>query len=203
MKLKTLIALGITGLMFACAPATKLEKSWADPSFNINTSKPFAKVLVVAPLKDANSQRIAEDKIVAELKKGGNALSAVPSYTILQASETDQKQTEEKLVAEGFDAIILMHLQDVEKSTSYVQGSSYGGYGRYGWYGYNSYTPGYYVEDKTFTVETNFYGLPGAKLLWSGTTSSLNPTSFEKTMDQIIYSIKADLQKKGLIKKTK
>jgi hypothetical protein len=202
MKIKTLLALGLTGLMFACAPSTKLEKSWADPSFNMNTSKPFTKILVVAPLKDENSQRLAEDKIVAELKKGGSAVNAVPSYSLPRAANADQKQTEEKLIADGFDGIVLMHLTDVEKSTSYVQGSSYGGYGRYGWYGYG-YTPGYYVEDKTFLVETNFYQLPGAKLLWSGTTSSLNPTKFDKTMDQIIYSIKADLQKKGLIKKGK
>jgi hypothetical protein len=198
MKIKTLLALGLIGLMFACSPTTKLEKSWADPSFNMNTSKPFTKVLVVAPLKDANSQRIAEDKIVAELKKGNSVVTAVQSYTLLKTTDTDQKETESKLTAEGFDGIILMHLKDVEKSTSYVQGSSYGG-----WYGYRNYSPGYYTEDKTFTVETNFYGLPGAKLLWSGTTSSLNPTSFDKTMDQIIYSIKADLQKKGLLKKGK
>ena len=198
MKIKTLLSLGLIGLMFACSPTTKLEKSWADPSFNMNTSKPFTKVLVVAPLKDANSQRIAEDKIVAELKKGGSVVSAVQSYTILNASDTDQKQIEEKLTSAGFDGIILMHLKEVEKTTSYVQGSSYGG-----WYGYRNYSPGYYTEDKNFLAETNFYSLPGSKLLWSGTTSSLNPTSFDKTMDQIIYSIKSDLQKKGLIKKTK
>jgi hypothetical protein len=198
MKIRTLLALGLTGLMFACAPATKLEKSWADPSFNMNTSKPFTKVLVVAPLKDANSQRIAEDKIVAELKKGSSVIEAVQSYTILKPSDTDEKQTEAKLVADGFDGVILMRLTNVEKVTSYVQGSSYGG-----WYGYRNYSPGYYTEDKTFLVENNFYAIPGAKLLWSGTTSSMNPTSLDKTMDQIIYSIKYDLQKKGLIKKGK
>jgi len=202
MKIRALLAFSIAGLMFACAPATKLEKSWADPSFNMTTSKPFNKVLVVAPLKDENSQRIAEDKIVAELKKGGNVIDAVQSYTIPREANSDQKATEEKLIAKGFDGIILMRLTDIENSTSYVQGSSYGGYGRYGWYGYG-YTPGYYVEDKTFFVETNFYQLPGAKLLWSGTTSSLNPSKFESTMDQVIYSIKTDLQKKGLIKKGK
>lgn len=198
MKIKTLLVLGLTGLMFACAPTTKLEKSWADPSFNLNTSKPFTKVLVVAPLKDVNSQRIAEDKIVAELMKGGNVVAAVQSYTLLKPTDSDQQQTEQKLIAEGFDGIVLMHLTDVEKSTSYVQGSSYGG-----WYGYRNYSPGYYTEDKTFLVETNFYALPGAKMLWSGTTSSLNPTSFDKTMDQVIYSIKTDLQKKGILKKSK
>jgi len=50
-------------------------------------------------------------------------------------------------------------------------------------------------------VETNFYSLKENKLLWSGTTSTLNPTSLEKGMDQIISAIKFDLQKKGFLKK--
>jgi hypothetical protein len=55
--------------------------------------------------------------------------------------------------------------------------------------------------DKTFQVETNFYSLPEKKLLWSGITSSLNPSSLEKTLDQIIYTIKFELEKKGYFKK--
>ena len=60
---------------------------------------------------------------------------------------------------------------------------------------------GYYSQDKTFMVETNFYSIGDGKLLWSGTTSSLNPTTLEKTMDQIISANKYELQKKGFLKK--
>jgi hypothetical protein len=192
MKFKTLITVSIIGLMVACVPSTKLEKSWADPSFNAATMKPFTKVLVIAPGKDAVSQRVAEDKIVAQLKPG----VGVASYSYVKPSDTDQKLMEEKLKKDGFDGVILMRLKEVEKTTSYTPGTMYGG-----WYGYRNYTPGYYSQDQTFQVETNFYSLPDAKLMWSGTTSTLNPTSLERTMDQIIGAIKYELQKKGFLKK--
>jgi len=191
MKIKFLIPLSLIGLMIACGPSTKLEKSWIDPSFNA-TTKPFTKVLVVAPLKDAASQRIAEDKIVKQLKAG----VGVPSYSYLKPTDTDQKLVDQELLKDGFDGVIVMHLKDVEKSVSYNPGTYYGG-----WYGYRSYSPGYYTEDKTFMVETNFYSIKEGKLLWSGTTSSLNPASFEGTMDDIIRTIKYELQKKGILKK--
>jgi len=180
----------LTGLLFACA-STKLEKSWADPSFSLNPN-PYKKVLVVAPLKDEASQRIAEDKIVKQLKKS----VGVQSYTYLKSTDTDPKVLNEKLLKDGFDGIILMHLTDVEKSVSYNQGTSYGG-----WYGYRNYTPGYYTENKTFLVETNMYSVKDDKLMWSGTTSSLNPSSFNKSLDEIIAAIKTELQKKGILEK--
>ena len=178
------------GLLFACA-STKLEKSWADPSFSLKPS-PYKKILVVAPLKDAASQRTAEDKIVKQIKAG----TGVQSYSYLKPTDTDEKLLQEQLIKDGFDGVIVMHLTDVEKSVSYNQGSSYGG-----WYGYRYYTPGYYTEDKTFLVETNMYSVKDNKLMWSGTTSSLNPTSFNQSMDEIIYAIRSELQKKGILEK--
>jgi hypothetical protein len=199
MKIKSLLPLGLIGLMFACSPSTKLEKSWADPSFNAATTQPFKKVLIFAPLKDAASQRTAEDKIAAQLKEKG---AAVPSYTYLQPADTNQNLLDQKLLKDGFDGVISMQLTDVEKSTSYVQGTSYGGYHGYrGYYGYGSYSPGYYTEDKKYLVETNLYSLRDNKLLWSGTTSSINPSKFDKTVDEIIYTVKYELQKKGFILK--
>jgi hypothetical protein len=191
MKLNAILTLSLTGLMFACGPSTKLEKSWADPSFSLKPN-PYKKVLIVAPLKDESSQRIAEDKIVKQLKTG----TGIQSYTYLKPTDTDPKILNEKLLKDGFDGIIVMHLTDVEKSVSYNPGTSYGG-----WYGYRSYTPGYYTEDKTFMVETNMYSVKDDKLLWSGTTSTLNPTSLDKSMDEIIYAIKTELQKKGILEK--
>jgi len=191
MKLNALLTFSLIGLIFACGPTTKLEKSWADPSFSLKPS-PYKKVLVVAPLKDAASQRIAEDKIVKQIKAG----TGVQSYSYLKPTDTDEKLLQAQLIKDGFDGIIVMHLTDVEKSVSYNPGTSYGG-----WYGYRTYTPGYYTEDKTFLVETNMYSVKDDKLMWSGTTSSLNPTSFDKSMDEIIYAIKTELQKKGILEK--
>lgn len=192
MKIRILITLCLIAIMFACSPTTKLEKSWSDPSFNATTMAPFTKVLIVAPLKDASSQRIAEDKIAKELRQG----VAVQSYTYLKPNDSDQNLVNERLINDGFDGVILMRLKDVQQSVSYTPGTSYGG-----WYGYRSYSPGYYTENKSFLVETNFYSIKEDKLLWSGTTSTLNPTSFDQTLDQIILTIKYELQKKGFLKK--
>ena len=67
-------------------------------------------------------------------------------------------------------------------------------------YGYYGGSPGYYQEDKTYYVETNIYSLKSNKLLWSGTTSSLNPSKLDQTIDDIINTLRAQMQKQGLIK---
>ena len=203
-KMKTIIIMSLLAVMFGCGPATKLTNSWADPSFNANM-EPFTKILIIAPLRDQNSQRIAEDKIAAQLKKG---VVGVPSYSYLQPADTAIATVESKLIKDGIDGIILMRLTTIEKSVTYNPGTSYGYYG--GYYGYRGYgyggyygagySPGYYSEDKTFVVETNFYRISDRKLLWSGTTSTLNPTSLDNSLDQIIYTIKYELRKKGILK---
>jgi hypothetical protein len=215
MKITSLLSLGLISLMLASCSSTKLSKSWADPSFNAATTKPFKKVLVIAPIKDANTQRISEDKIVSQLRQG----VGVQSYLYLQPSDTVKAALESKLKKDGFDGIILMNLKEIEKSTSYTPGTSYGGYyggwGGYHGYGYGGYgsggygpgyygggyTEGHYNEDKTYLVETNLYSISESKLLWAGTTASLNPSSLDKTLDQIIAAIKNELQKKGYIVK--
>jgi hypothetical protein len=188
---KALVLLSFTSIMVACGPTTKLEKSWTDPSLKTESDIPFKKILVVAATKDESSNRITEDKIVAAIKNA----QAVASYTYLKPGDTDQKAVEEKLKADGFDGLIVMRLKNVEKSTNYVPGSSYGG-----WYGYRYGSPGYVTTDENFIVETNIYSLKEAKLLWSGTTSTLNPTKMDKTIDDIISTIKYEMKKQKLIK---
>lgn len=142
-------------------------------------------------LKDESTRRIAEDKMVAAFKN----VTAVPSYSYLQPGDTIRSDVEDRLKKDGFDGEVIMRLADVDKSVSYVPGTGYGG-----WYGYRYSSPGYYQEDKTFYVETSFYSLPDNKLLWSGTTSSLNPNKLDRTVDDIISTLKGQLQKQKLIK---
>ncbi|HEV8508438.1 MAG TPA: hypothetical protein VGQ53_23745 [Chitinophagaceae bacterium] len=178
-------------LLIACGPSTKIEKTWTDPSFTPSSVQSFKKILVMGLLKDESTRRIAEDKMVATFKN----VTAVQSYSYLQPTDTIRSEVEDKLKKDGFDGVVIMRLADVDKSVSYVPGTGYGG-----WYGYRYSSPGYYQEDKTFYVETNFYSLPETKLLWSGTTSSLNPNKLDRTVDDVINTLKAQLQKQKLIK---
>ena len=178
-------------LLAGCGPSTKIEKTWTDPSFTTATVPSYKKILVMGLLKDESTRRIAEDKMVAAFKN----VTAVQSYSYLQPADTIRSEVEDKLKKDGFDGVVIMRLADVDKSVSYVPGTGYGG-----WYGYRYSSPGYYQEDKTFYVETNFYSLPETKLLWSGTTSSLNPNKLDRTVDDIINTLKGQLQKQKLIK---
>ena len=178
-------------LLAGCGPSTKIEKTWTDPSFTPATVQSYKKILVMGLLKDESTRRIAEDKMVAAFKN----VTAVQSYSYLQPADTIRGEVEDKLKKDGFDAVVIMRLADVDKSVSYVPGTGYGG-----WYGYRYSSPGYYQEDKTFYVETNFYSLPDTKLLWSGTTSSVNPNKLDRTIDDVINTLKGQLQKQKLIK---
>ena len=207
MKIKLFLAALTIGLFTACGSSTQIVKSWTDPSLNAATVQTYNKVLVIAQLKDDSSRRIAEDKMVASSPRG----NFVASYSYLKPSQQDQNLVIADLLKDGIEAIILMRLTDIEKSTDYVQGTTYyggwgRGYGYYGGYGYgyggNMYgTPGYYEENKTYYVETNIYDVKTNKLLWSGTTSTLNPSKANEAIDEIIMAVKTELTNKGLIKK--
>lgn len=204
MKLKVLLPIGLFMLLMACSPSTQLISSWADPSITPGTIEPFNKVMVIARIKDETQNRIAEDKIVASIKA-----AAVPSYSVLVPGDTNAAAIDAKLMADGIDGMIVMKLTEVNKTLNYTpptySGGYYGGYGYGGYYGYRGYygygysSPGYVSEDQTFYVETSIYSLTSGKMLWAGTTSTLNPKQLDETIDDIINAVEAELIRKGLI----
>src|SRR6478736_8890024 len=128
-------------LLAGCGPSTKIEKTWTDPSFTPASVQSYKKILVMGLLKDESTRRIAEDKMVAAFKN----VTAVQSYSYLQPADTIRSEVEDKLKKDGFDGVVIMRLADVDKSVSYVPGTTYGG-----WYGYRYGgvygSPGYYQE---------------------------------------------------------
>ena len=178
-------------LLVACEPSTKIEKTWTDPSFTPASVSNYKKVLVMGLLNDESTRRIAEDKMVATFKN----ITAVQSYLYLRPADTVRNAVEAKLKQDGFDGVVVMRLTNVDKNEYYVPGTTYGG-----WYGYRYATGGYYQQDKTYYIETNFYSLQQGKLLWSGTTSSLNPSKLDRGLDEMINTLKQQLQKQGLVK---
>jgi hypothetical protein len=175
----------------SCGPSTHLTSTWTDPSVKASGFKPFNKVLVVAKLKDESGSRIAEDKIAAQFPKG----NAVPSYSYLQQSDTVNELVDQKLKKDGFDGLVTMRLTGIDKSL-YVEPGGY--YGYYGFYG--PHYGGYVSEDHTYMVETCIYSLANGKMLWSGTTSTLNPDNVGRAVDDILAAIKSNLTREGLMK---
>lgn len=187
-KINSLLLVTCTTIIIGCSPSTQLERTWTDPSFTPETVTSLKKVLVIARLKDETTNRTAEDRIVSQYKAG----QAVQSYVYLQASDTNQTDVDNKLRKDGFDGIIVMRLTGIDKSLD-VHDYGYGGYYRWG-YGTTTVS-----ENQTFNVETKLYSMATGKMLWSGTTSTYNPTSLDKSLDDIIAAIRTQLIKQGLI----
>jgi hypothetical protein len=109
------------------------------------------------------------------------------------------------VIKNGFTHVLVMRLADMEKETSYVPGTTtgyYGGYGRYYGYGAGLYsTPGYYTTDKNYFIETTIYSVNPNKLLWTGTTKTVNPSKLDKTVNEIADVVTTKMKEDGFLKK--
>ena len=192
---KIIFVIMALSLLVSCT-STKIVNSWKDPGTTISANQ-IDKILFIALVKDESFRRVVEDRLVA--LSNGKGLASYNIITGNNLPKTDKTAISQRLKADGVDLIVMMGLVDVREETRYVPGSfesGYGGMRRYGgyWggYGYAApvyYDPGYYTTDKKFLVETNVYSVEQDKLLWSGTTSSMNPSNIEKTTTEIVDAV--------------
>lgn len=199
-----IIALFIAGALNGCSPSTEIVKSWQEPGAAILPDA-ITKTLVVALVKDETSRRVIEDQLVKRM--GLSKRPAVASYTVINADALKEASIEKfstQLKNDKFTHVFLVRLGDVEKETSYVQGTTtgyYGGYGRYYGYGAGMYsTPGYYQTDKNYFVESIVYSVDPDKLLYTSTTKTVNPSKLDKAVTEIADVVSDKMKRDGFIK---
>lgn len=197
---KYFVLLFISASLIACGPATEIQQSWKDPAIN-TTMDQYSKILVVVFAKDETTRRKAEEQFVALMRGKGVASY---SYKVMVEKGSDAEATTAAVIADGFDCATVTRLVDKEKETSYVPGTTtgyYGGFRGYYGYGYGMYsTPGYYVEDKVYTIETNVYDLKKDKLVWSAVTKTTNPGKLDKELNIYADVLAAQMRKDGFLK---
>jgi hypothetical protein len=200
MKKNLLLVVLITSLIAACSPTAHIVNSWRDPEVVVNTAE-LHKFVVAAFLKNEAVRRRVEDRMAA-LYPG----KAVPSYTEFGLNELKENDEvyNQKLKSEGFDGFVMMRLVKVDKDSRYVPGTyppsyvTWRGYWRYAWPNY--YDPGYYTTDKTYYVEVNVYSLLRDKLIWSGITSTINPSGGDELFDGVIKAVSKKMKDEGFLK---
>lgn len=196
---RLLFILGVSAFI-GCGPSTTMEKSWHEPGATVSQSG-SQKVLVMGMVKDESSRRIVEDNLVKKMSGKGVASYTILTEDMVKAAKEDA--LEAMLTQGGFTHVLMVRLADVEKETSYVPGSTtvhYGGYGRYYGYGASMYgSPGYYTEDKNYFVETTVYSISPNKLLWTGTSKSVNPSKMANTIDDIAMVVTDQMKRDGFL----
>jgi hypothetical protein len=194
----TALVASVTG---ACAPSTSIIQSWKDPA---STGIKFNKIVAVCMCRDGALRRSVEDEMVRRIQ------NSVASYTILSEGEVrDPERARQLFQQRGFDGAVVARLVGVEKETSYVPGSAYSvpaayrpmwgaaGYWGYGWG--TVYSPGYLVEDKVVTMDTNVYSLAEGKLVWASRSATYNPESIPRLVGAIAAETTSEMRKQKLI----
>jgi hypothetical protein len=199
--MKKLVILGCISLFMLSCGSTSIEKSWHEPGMTISNSAEN-KTFVIALVKDETSRRIIEDILVQRLNK--NAEVSYNAISLAMLKNANVNALDDELRKGKFTHVLMMRLADIEKETSYVEGTSslyYGGYGRYYSYGAGFYsTPGYYTTDKNYFVETTIYSVNQDKLIWSCTSKTVNPTNIDKTVNEIADVVAERMRKDGFLK---
>jgi hypothetical protein len=196
-----ILSILVVSTFASCSPSTEIVKTWQEPGATVSAG-PENKALIIAMVKDETSRRVIEDELIKRFNS-----SAVASYKILtpeMLKAADEVALGQMVTQGQYTHILLMRLADVEKETTYVPGTTtayYGGYGRYYGYGASMYsTPGYYTTDKNYFVETTIYSVNPNKLLWTGTTKTVNPSKIDKAVSEIADVVSAKMKENGFLK---
>ena len=197
-------------ILLSCSTNTQLYERWNDAQYNGPSLK---KVLVVGIFKDDIQRRLFESTFVEAVDAKGK--SAVASYALLtqQTEETNKQLILEAVEKISADAVLITSFngviekqREVPGRVDYVpqMGMSYGryGYGYRGYYGsrYDTiYRPGYTVTDKIVQLETRVYSVADEKLVWAGKTKSINASSAEGIVKDLVNLVVKDMKTSRLI----
>jgi hypothetical protein len=190
-------------LLTGCATtSTELVNTWKDPAAG---GTKFKKVLTVCACKDDGTRRTVEDRLAAAIA------GSQPSYSVLSDEQLgDRERTRQALKDGGFDGVVMLRLVSVDKSQTYVPGSTYvvpaGYHSMYGGWGYGGYAaygavydPGYVREDQLVNFDTNIYRISDEKLLWASRSQTTNPNSVSELIDGIIAETAKEMKKQNVI----
>lgn len=197
MPTKTTRSLALTlALLLAGCASTQIVDSWTAPGLT-PADLQFQHIVAIAVLPDLTNQRVAEDALAATAKQ----TRISPAYALLSAADrSDAERLRATLSRAGVDGAVTVRLVRVEDKETYVPGTTHvigGGY--YGYYSRVYVDPGHYRTDTFVHIETTLHDVENGKLLWSGTSKSMNPSNVRAAIRGVMDAARGDLRKQGLL----
>jgi hypothetical protein len=204
---QALVILSIASLAVSSLAETraKFASTWRAPGA---TAMSYAgkKVVGLVASDDLSLRMSAEEALARELTARG--VEGVAAYRVIPGEEIrspqNAKQWFDKIGAAG---VVIMRVVDLSKekipSAVVWAGTSYYGslwdYYPYAWGAAIPIGPGR-TETKVL-VETLIFDIAGNKLVWAGTSETVNPKDAQATVNGIVTSAAEQMKKDGLIRK--
>jgi hypothetical protein len=203
LRLGRSLAVGAMALgLGACVATTTFTSTWKAPE--ANAVSPVGKTVAALFItRDEGQRRQAEDILAADLTARG--AHGVASYTLVPSAQPkDAEAVKAKLAAAGIQGVVTMRVVGKEQEGTYTPGYSapatYGGFGPYWGYGWGAaYDPGYLQTTTYISIETLIYSLSHDKLLWAGTSRTVNPKDLGKLVQEVAYAVAQEMTKQGFL----
>ena len=180
---------------------TEMVNMWRDPRYD---SPPIQSAFVLAVRKDAVRRRLWEDSFVHQLAKRG--VSATPSYAVYPDDLPDTSVVRDYLDQKGYDALFLSMSEGAEAVPKPVVGYTTVDpvtvfqpmWGTYVTYYRDVYHPGYLETNTAVHIRTDVWRRTGqgeGKLVWSGTSQTVDPTSTTEFSHEVAELVTHELAK--------
>jgi hypothetical protein len=205
--------------LFSCGSSRKASTvdviaSWVNKE-KIPTA-PGNGVFITVLTQNMNVRSALENQLASAAK--ANGIKAVQSLSVLTPVTGVPDSVIipifiKKVNESGCSSVLLVTLLDSKNETKYVEGSSYtydptsyyGFYGTYPTYYASTYstisTPGYYVSNNTYYLESNLYDVATQGILFSVQTKAVNPDDINKASHEFATTLVDELKSNGLLKK--
>jgi hypothetical protein len=206
--LHRILMLAAAVLLAACETTT-IRSAWFDTSYR---GGPMKKIVVIASDGTTADSRVFEDIFAQKLQVAG--VDGVPGYTTVPP---DARRAEGPFAAAvagtGADGVLMVRLLSVDTrtqvSTVMVPGPMWGPYGGAwggwggawgGFYGGPAYYPATEVNQyDVATVETNLYDVATKRLIWAGTTQTINPSTVPQEAPGFADLMIAQFRARGIL----
>jgi hypothetical protein len=207
MRLNRLILLAVIALLCSCA-ATSVKKTWKSPEYH---GAPITKFAVLAVDERGLLRQAFENRLVAQLRKGG--ATAITTFDLLSLQEINQDKptAAARLRAAGAEAIVILRLANISSSYNEVRpgGNRYAGIITgiepgtwYDYYGlaFTDLSPTYGTLRQKVYLETSIFDLQTAQRLWGGVTETVVTESMDRVaeMDPIVEKVVNAMRKDGM-----
>ena len=198
-------------MLIACVESTKITGAWKNPKQPV---KSYSSIFVASLTSNTVARATIENNLSAALEKEGIAVyrSMDEFPPGIKKDSLTKDEIMRRMKNKKSDAILTVSLIRSETESQYFPdgGYPYAPFPRYGWYGdfwgYYSYwypsfySPGYYVQDKIYYMESNLYDAATEQVVWSAQSRTYNPSDVENFSKEFSRVIVSKLKEDGMLK---
>lgn len=191
--------LAVAAIFCACSMNnTRMINSWTNPDIKAQPIH-FNKILVVAVAPSDTERRSAEDAMVAKIGP-----KATPSYALLNESELkDLTIAKKRIQQETFDGMVLLRWLGVREEKEYSATPTQSPLWDHYSYSWTYMQETNVVLWKILQLETRIFSMADEKLIWSGTTETVEPPAIPQLVKNVARVIEKKLRSQGLLSPAK